>query len=53
MLKIEINEETHNASEMVDLLSVIAERVEEGCTSGFGPDWSLEGEEEEREDDEE
>lgn len=46
MLSIEITEETRTADDMAGLLRRIADMLEEGYTSGFGPDFNLSGEEE-------
>lgn len=45
MLSIEISEEVSTPSDMAELLGRIAALLEEGFTSGFGPNWTLNGEE--------
>jgi hypothetical protein len=37
---------------MADVLEQIADMIRSGFTSGFGPDWNLESEDEDKEDDE-
>lgn len=51
MLKIIIDEEAPTLDSLADLLEHVASQVRGGSTSGYGPDWSLDGEEEEPEQD--
>jgi hypothetical protein len=40
-VKIQIDEYCKNEEEMAELLKVIAKFLEEGCTSGYKPDWHI------------
>ena len=46
MISIEINEEESTKQNMVYTLQYIAQQIEAGNTSGYGPNWRLIGEEE-------
>ena len=46
MISITVTEETRTADDMAHVLRTIADKIEQGYTSGYGPNFSLNGEEE-------
>lgn len=51
MKTIIITEEFENENDMIDTLRMIADSLENGCTSGYYPNWETKGEYEEIEED--
>lgn len=45
-VSIEIEEAVDTLEDMIDMLEEIAKLIENGCTSGYNPDWSIIGYEE-------
>lgn len=50
MVTIKIHQQEDSANDMAHCLRHIAKLIEEGYTSGCGPSWELEGEDEPEED---